>query len=103
MDSEGPGPSKGYVWAPLPTPAGHLANAGVPWASGYARAEYALALLGPIRRQRTLQPLQHEQLIRPPREDCLHDVRRKQRQPQDPAHLTLRDVLGVADLSLTEV
>jgi hypothetical protein len=49
--------------------------------------------------QRPLQPLQHQRLIRPPREDRVDDVRRKQRQPQDPAHVALRDVLGVADLT----
>ena len=32
-------------------------------------------------------------------EDCLDDVLRQEREPQDPAGVALRDVLGVADLA----
>jgi hypothetical protein len=58
-----------------------------------------LPLLIPICRQRPLQLLQHQRLVCLPREDRLHEVRRQQRQPQDPAHVALRDVLGIADLA----
>jgi hypothetical protein len=58
-----------------------------------------VALLLPSRWQRTLQLLQHHPLIRPPRKDRLNNVRRQQRQPQEPAHVTLGDVLGIADLA----
>jgi hypothetical protein len=35
----------------------------------------------------------------PAREDRFHDVGRQQRQPEDAAHIALRDVLGIADLA----
>ena len=46
-------------------------------------------LLVPARRQRPLQPLQHQGLVSHSPEDCLSDVRGKQRQPEDPAHVAL--------------
>jgi hypothetical protein len=57
------------------------------------------SLLRPARRQRSFQLLQHQRLIRPRSENRLEDIRRQQRQLQDPAQLALRDVLGVADLA----
>jgi hypothetical protein len=56
-------------------------------------------LLLPTRRQRPLELLQHERLIGPAPQNHLHDVGREQGQPKDPAHVALRDVLGVADLA----
>jgi Xaa-Pro dipeptidase len=61
------------------------------------RSPKVYALLLPVCRQRPLQLLQNDALIRPPRKDCVDDVRGQQRQPQDPADLALRDVLVVAD------
>jgi Transposase, Mutator family len=60
----------------------------------------ALALVFKLARsaERHWRRLNHA-LIRAPREDRLHDIGRKQGQPQDPAHVALRDVLGVADLA----
>lgn len=43
------------------------------------------ALLLPTCRQRPLQPLQHQRLVRPSPEDRLNDVRRQQRQAESPA------------------
>jgi len=60
------------------------------------------ALLIPRCRQRLLQPLEHERLIGPPREDRLNEVRREQRQPQDPAHVALQ-MFSASPISLTEV
>jgi hypothetical protein len=56
-------------------------------------------LLLPICRQRPLELLQHWRLIRPPFKNRFDDVRRQQRQPQDPADRALVDSLGVADLA----
>jgi hypothetical protein len=56
-------------------------------------------LLLATRRQRPLQLVQNHALIRPSRKNRLDDVGRQQRQPQDPAHVALRDFLGVADLA----
>jgi len=42
-------------------------------------------LLLPARRQRPLQPLQHERLIRLSSEDRFGDLGRQQREAQDPA------------------
>jgi hypothetical protein len=52
-------------------------------------------LLLPARRQRPLQLLQHQRLVRTSREDLIDDVERQQRQPQDPADIALRDVRHV--------
>jgi hypothetical protein len=43
--------------------------------------------------------LQHQCRIRLPRENGVNNVGCQQREAQDPAYLTLRDVLGVADLA----
>ena len=51
-------------------------------------------LLLPPHRQRPLQPLQHHPLIRPAAEDRLDDVRRQQRQPQDPDEQDLLTLSG---------
>src|SRR5918995_6620573 len=56
-------------------------------------------LLLPARRQRTLQLLQYQRLIRRASDDRLHDLGRQQRQPQDSADIALGDVLRVADLT----
>ena len=51
----------------------------------------------PPHRQRPLQPLQHDTLIRPAAKDRLDDVRRRQRQPEDLADvglLILADPIG---------
>ena len=44
-------------------------------------------LLLPARWQRLLQLLQHQPLIRSSPEDRLNDIRRQQREPQDPASI----------------
>jgi hypothetical protein len=58
-----------------------------------------LLLLLPARWQRLFQLLQHQRLIGTARQDRLDDVRSQQREPQDPADVALRDVLGVSDLA----
>jgi hypothetical protein len=51
------------------------------------------ALLLPARRQRLLQLLQYLTLVRSHREQRLDYVRSRQRQPQEAAHVALRDPL----------
>jgi Transposase DDE domain group 1 len=53
-------------------------------------------LPGPIALKRMMAA---EPLRLPAVEDCLHDIGRKQGQPQDPTDVALGDVLGVADLA----
>ena len=60
------------------------------WRVTLRQAVEQSTLLLSSRRQRPLQLLQHHALIRPPRENRL-DIRRQQRQPQDPAHVALRE------------
>src|ERR671919_693267 len=63
-----------------------------------ARAQ-RFALFLPARRQRPLQLLQHERLIRPPFRDHLDDVWRQQSQPQNPAYVALGDALRLPDIA----
>ena len=60
---------------------------------------YLVNLLLPRHRQWPLQPFQHHPLVRPAAEDRLDDVRRQQRQPQDPTDVALADPLRLGDLS----
>ena len=59
-------------------------------------------LLLPARRRRPLQLLQHYALTHAAGEDLLHDVGRKQREPQDSADILL-ERFSVSPMSLTVV